>query len=264
MPSLWLGWWWRGESDSGFEQKFAYLLPDKIAHPGGGDIPCEQLDRMRPRPFSLLVGALTAGPTAEGWRPAAGTDLEPLFADRAPRRFAPSPFWSSGCHPEGPSMDFVRDYASDEMGSSRVPGCGHRMARQLPQPCIVSCGSEIGRFSEIAGEILLLVNLRIVSMPCEEMEFMRAGCVSLCSGVYWRACQRRNLPCPSLPAAWKRARPNLARRTSARFAMSQGHSPRTRGSAIVIDICWSKCRPRRMALTRGKTNWRRSADGDFM
>jgi hypothetical protein len=52
MPSLWLGWWWRGESDSGFEQKFAYLLPDKIAHPGGGDIPCEQLDGMWPRPFS--------------------------------------------------------------------------------------------------------------------------------------------------------------------------------------------------------------------
>src|SRR5437899_2797242 len=72
MPSLWLGWWWRGESDSGFEQKFAYLLPDKIAHPGGGDIACEQLDGMRPRPFSLLVGALTAGPTAEGWRPSAG------------------------------------------------------------------------------------------------------------------------------------------------------------------------------------------------
>jgi hypothetical protein len=101
MPSLWLGWWWRGESDSGFEQKFAYLLPDKIAHPGGGDIPCEQLDGMWPRPFSLLVGSLTAGPTAEGWQSAAGTDLEPLFADRTARSFAPSPFWSSGCHPEG-------------------------------------------------------------------------------------------------------------------------------------------------------------------
>jgi hypothetical protein len=57
MPSLWLEWCWRGEDDSGFEQNFAYLLPDKIADPGGGDIPCEQLDGMRPRPFSLLVGA---------------------------------------------------------------------------------------------------------------------------------------------------------------------------------------------------------------
>jgi hypothetical protein len=106
MPSLWLGWWWRGEDDSGFEQKFAYLLPYKIAHPGGGDIPCEQLDGMRPRPFSLLVGALTAGPTAEGWRPAAGTDLEPLFADRAPGSFAPPRFWPSGCHPRRPFDGF--------------------------------------------------------------------------------------------------------------------------------------------------------------
>jgi len=106
MPSLWLGWWRRGEDDSGFEQKFAYPLPDKIAHPGGGDIPCEQLDGMRSRPFSLLVGALTAGPTAEGWRPAAGTDLEPLFADWAPRGFTPPPFWPSGCHGEGPSDRF--------------------------------------------------------------------------------------------------------------------------------------------------------------
>ena len=89
------------------------------------------------------------------------------------------------------------------------------------------------------------------------------SCVSLCSGVYWRACQRRNLRIPPLPEAWKRARPNLAHRTSPRSAMSQGHSPRTRRSALVINICWSKCRPRRMALTRGKTNWRRSADGDF-
>jgi hypothetical protein len=106
MQWLWLGWWRRGEDNSGFEQKFAYLLPYKIAHPGGGDIPCEQLDRMRPRPFSLLVGALTAGPTAEGWRPAAGADLEPLFADRAARSFAPPPFWLSGCHPEGPFDGF--------------------------------------------------------------------------------------------------------------------------------------------------------------
>jgi hypothetical protein len=55
---------------------------------------------MRPRPLSLLVGALTAGPTAEGGRPSAGTDLEPLFTDRAARSFAPPPFWSSGYHPE--------------------------------------------------------------------------------------------------------------------------------------------------------------------
>jgi hypothetical protein len=99
MQWLWLGRWRRGEDNSGFKQKFAYLLPYKIAHPGGGDIPCEQLDRMRPRPFSLLVGALTAGPTAEGWPPAAGSDLEPLFADGAARSFAPPPFWLSGCHP---------------------------------------------------------------------------------------------------------------------------------------------------------------------
>ena len=26
MRSLWLGWRWRGEDDSSFEQKFAYLL----------------------------------------------------------------------------------------------------------------------------------------------------------------------------------------------------------------------------------------------
>jgi hypothetical protein len=104
MRWLWLGWWWRREDDSGFEQKFAYLLPDKIAYAGGSDIPCEQLDRMRPRPFSLLVGALTAGPTAEGWRPAAGTDLEPLFADRAARSCAPPPFWPS--HPEAPFDGF--------------------------------------------------------------------------------------------------------------------------------------------------------------
>jgi hypothetical protein len=44
MQWLWLEWWWRGEDNSGFEQKFAYGLPYKIAHPGGGDIPCEQLD----------------------------------------------------------------------------------------------------------------------------------------------------------------------------------------------------------------------------
>jgi hypothetical protein len=92
----------KGEDNSGFEQKFAHLLPDKIAHPGGGDIACEQLDGMRPQPFSLLVGALTAGPTAEGWRPSAGTDLEPFFADRAARSFSPPPFWSSGCHPRSP------------------------------------------------------------------------------------------------------------------------------------------------------------------
>jgi hypothetical protein len=55
---------------SGFEQKFAYLLPDKIAHPGGGDIPCEQLDGMWPRPLSLLVGALTEDrPQKVGGRP---------------------------------------------------------------------------------------------------------------------------------------------------------------------------------------------------
>jgi hypothetical protein len=118
MPSLWLGWWWRGQDDSGFEENFSYLLPDKIAHPGRGDIACEQLDGMRPRPFSPLVSALTAGPTAEGWRPAAGTDLQPLIADRAARRFAPPPFWSSGYHPEGPSIDFITHYASDEIGTS--------------------------------------------------------------------------------------------------------------------------------------------------
>ena len=133
MPSLWLGWWRRGEDDSGFEQKFAYPLPDKIAHPGGGDIPCEQLDGMRPRPFWLLVGTLTAGPTAEDWRPAAGTDLEPLFADQAPRSFAPPPFWSSGCHPEGPSMHFATHYASDEIGTSWSTGCGTECT-QLRQP----------------------------------------------------------------------------------------------------------------------------------
>src|SRR5512141_608567 len=32
--SLWLGCW--GGEDSGFEQKLAYLLPYKIADPGGG------------------------------------------------------------------------------------------------------------------------------------------------------------------------------------------------------------------------------------
>jgi hypothetical protein len=59
MSSLWLG-CWRGEEDSGFEQKLAYLIPYTIADPGGGYIPCEQLDGMWPRPFSLLIGALTA------------------------------------------------------------------------------------------------------------------------------------------------------------------------------------------------------------
>jgi hypothetical protein len=157
MPSLWLGWWWRGESDSGFEQKFAYLLPDKIAHPGGGDIPCEQLDGMWPRPFSLLVGSLTAGPTAEGWQSAAGTDLEPLFADRTARSFALSPFWSSGCHPEGLSMDFVRNYASDEIGATRVPGCGHRMAPPAAPAMHRELRFRIGRFSEIAGREILLM-----------------------------------------------------------------------------------------------------------
>ena len=59
MSSLGLG-CWRGEEDSGFEQKLAYLVPYKIADPGGGYIPCEQLHGMGPRPFSLFVGALTA------------------------------------------------------------------------------------------------------------------------------------------------------------------------------------------------------------
>jgi hypothetical protein len=106
MQWLWLGRWRRGEDNSGFKQKFAYLLPYKIAHPGGGDIPCEQLDRMRPRPFSLLVGALTAGPTAEGWPPAAGSDLEPLFADGAARSFAPPPFCLAAVIQEGPFDGF--------------------------------------------------------------------------------------------------------------------------------------------------------------
>lgn len=78
MPSLWLG-CWRGKDDSSFKQKLARLLPDKIADPGGGDIACKQLDGMRPRPFSPLVGALTTRPTAVGWRPAAGTDLTALL-----------------------------------------------------------------------------------------------------------------------------------------------------------------------------------------
>src|SRR5262249_51947079 len=132
MPSLWLGWWWMGDSDSGFEQKFAYLLPDKIAHPGGGDIPCEQLDGMRPRPFSLLVGALTAGPTAQGGRPAAGTDLEPLFADRAPRSFAPSPFWSSGCHPE--ALRWISSDITPVTKSAQVLGTEVPNGTQLHQP----------------------------------------------------------------------------------------------------------------------------------
>ena len=31
------------------------------------------------------------------------------------------------------------------------------------------------------------------------VESVEEGCVSLCSGLYWRACQRRNVPFPSLP-----------------------------------------------------------------
>jgi hypothetical protein len=77
---------------------------------------------MQPRPFSLLVGALTAGPTAEGGRPSAGTDLEPLFAERAARSFASPPFWSSGCHLERPSTDFVIHYVSDGMGATLSSG----------------------------------------------------------------------------------------------------------------------------------------------
>ncbi len=178
---------------------------------------------MRPRPFSLLVGALTAGPTAEGWRPSAGTDLEPLFADRAARSFVPPQL-------EFPGAATLRSISSHitpvtKLAQLEFPGAATRWHPAWPT---------------------------------------MAGCVSLCSGVYWRACQRRNLPFPSLPAAWKRARPNLAHRTSPRSAMSQGHSLRTRRSALVINICWSKCRARRTALTRGKTNWRSSADADLM
>jgi hypothetical protein len=86
---------------------------------------------MRPRPLSLLVGALTAGPTAEGGRPSAGTDLEPLFADRAARSFAPPPFWSSGCHPEALrwiSSDITPVTKSTQL---EIPGCSYPMAPTL-------------------------------------------------------------------------------------------------------------------------------------
>jgi hypothetical protein len=180
---------------------------------------------MWPRPFSLLVGALTAGPTAEGGRPSAGADLEPLFADGAARSFAPPPFWSSGCHPEALrwiSSDITPVTKSTQL---EIPGCSYPMAPTLADH----------------GGLRPTVPRRLLG-----------------------ACQRRNLQFPSLPAAWSRARPNLAHRTLRRSAMSQGHSPRTRRSALAINICCSKCRPRRTALTGGKTNSRRSADGDFM
>jgi hypothetical protein len=53
-------WWRRREDDAGFEQKLPRHLPYDIAHLGGGDVPREQLDGMRLRPFALLVGALAA------------------------------------------------------------------------------------------------------------------------------------------------------------------------------------------------------------
>jgi hypothetical protein len=78
-------WWLRWEGDSGLEENLAYLLADEIADPDGGDVPCQQLYRMWPGPFSLLVRALAARPAAEGGRPPAGIDFEPLLADWAAR-----------------------------------------------------------------------------------------------------------------------------------------------------------------------------------
>src|SRR5207248_1025922 len=109
-------WWWRG----------GRMIPDSSKSSRGGDGVCTsrgaglgwlfRLPRarlrsaksaqrkalaaiwragrlvQRQRTYGVYGGpakALTAGPTAEGWRPAAGTDLEPLFADRAARSFTP-------------------------------------------------------------------------------------------------------------------------------------------------------------------------------
>src|SRR5437773_2490201 len=149
---------------------------------------------MRPRPLSLLVGALTAGPTAEGGRLSAGTDLEPLFADGAARSFAPPPFWSSGCHPKASSMDFVTHYASDEIGS-------YPMAPTL---------ADHGGLRPIVPRRLL------ARMPAKKPPISLSPC-SLETGA-----------------------PELGTPASRRSAMSQGHSPRTRRSALVINICCSK------------------------
>jgi hypothetical protein len=151
---------------------------------------------------------------------------------------------------------------------------------QLHQPRIMSCGSEIGSFSEIAERVILLLAkfhnsfnflqvwhfhaVGTTANSLQRTQRRRRLRLTVLRRLLACACHRSNLRIPPLPEAWKRARPNLAHRTSPRSAMSQGHSPRTRGSALVINICWSKCRPRRMALTKGKTNSRRSADGDFM
>ena len=45
---------------------------------------------------------------------------------------------------------------------------------------------------------------------------------------------------------------------------AKAHSPRTRGSVIVIDICWGKCKPRPIALTGRKPNSKTPADSVFM
>ena len=76
-------WCWRWRDNTGYKQSSAHLLPDDIADPGGIKVPSQQLYRMRARPSSLLVGALAAGPAAEGWRPPPRIDLELFLADRA-------------------------------------------------------------------------------------------------------------------------------------------------------------------------------------
>jgi hypothetical protein len=71
---------WRREDNTGCKQSFAHLLSDDVADPRGINVPGQQLYRMRPRPFSLLVGALAARPAAKGGRSPARIDLEPFLA----------------------------------------------------------------------------------------------------------------------------------------------------------------------------------------
>ena len=87
-------WCWRREDNTGCKQSFAYLLPDDIADPGGINVPGQQLYRMRPRPFSLLVGALAARPAAEDRRTSTGINFEFFLAYGTAR--GPTPAFSMG------------------------------------------------------------------------------------------------------------------------------------------------------------------------
>jgi hypothetical protein len=50
-------WWWRREVNTSSEQNLPHNLPYNILNPRGGDIPCEQLDGIRSRPFAWFVSA---------------------------------------------------------------------------------------------------------------------------------------------------------------------------------------------------------------